>query len=351
MPTPGTKMSLKAQEKYLVAKKSAANEFLKTEVSPTAFRAMAFSVAPHHNIVGVGVGLKQIKGKSGRKAAIRFYVEKKVDKKSIPKDLLLPEKWDGLPTDVIEVGQFFALPVAVPATLKVQAATAGQKRIRPAKPGCSIGFQFPPPQDSYLMAGTFGALVKKGDQIFILSNNHVLADENRLKIGSEIFQPGLLDNGNAASDGIAKLSKFETLEVGANNAIDAALALLDGPKLASATFMPKVGKLKSGIPLEAAEGLKVMKVGRTTGYTEGVIFDISADVTVNYDLGKLRFDDQILIRGNQGKSFSAAGDSGSLIVAKTQKRPVALLFAGSASYTIANPILDVISRMAIELVI
>ena len=62
------------------------------------------------------------------------------------------------------------------------------------------------------MAGTLGALVTGDGVLYILSNNHVLANENSLPIGTNIFQPGLLDSGNPANDAIATLAKFVPLE-------------------------------------------------------------------------------------------------------------------------------------------
>lgn len=90
--------------------------------------------------------------------------------------------------------------------------------------------------------------------------------------------------------------------------------------------------------------MRVEKVGRTTGYTTGTVFDVSADVNVEYNLGMLTFQDQILVRGNGGR-FSDHGDSGSVIVDRTTKRATGLLFAGSASHTIANPLVDVLAQL------
>src|SRR5712664_2916098 len=94
-------------------------------------------------------------------------------------------------------------------------------RTRPAHPGCSIGFRIP--GDQFVMAGTFGAVVRTSSQVYILSNNHVLADENRQPIHSPIFQPGLLDNGVIGTDQIAELSRFRKLWANKYNQIDAAL--------------------------------------------------------------------------------------------------------------------------------
>jgi hypothetical protein len=95
--------------------------------------------------------------------------------------------------------------------------------------------------------------------------------------------------------------------------------------------------------------MKVEKTGRTTGFTTGTIHDVSANVKVNYDLGLLTFSDQIIIFGGTS-SFSDAGDSGSLIVEQTGKRPVGLLFGGSTAYTIANHIEDVLNELKVSIV-
>jgi hypothetical protein len=52
------------------------------------------------------------------------------------------------------------------------------------------------------------------------------------------------------------------------------------------------------------------------------------------------FNGQIVIGGG---AFSAAGDSGSLVVDTNTARPVALLYGGSPTDTVANPIQDVVA--------
>ena len=64
----------------------------------------------------------------------------------------------------------------------------------------------------------------------------------------------------------------------------------------------------------------------------------------------LTFDDQVLIRGEAG-AFSDAGDSGSLIVDRATGRATGLLFAGSARFTIANHIADVLAAFGVALVV
>lgn len=321
------------------AKKSAAADFLSKETAEP-FAAFAARPNPSHNVVGIGLGLKFKNGKPTSRHSIRFYVERKLPGRAIPREFMLPARIGKVPTDVIETGAFRALGPA----------DSEQRRNRPAQPGCSVGFQFTGAKAGYVMAGTFGAVVQSNGNFYVLSNNHVLANENQLPTGSPIFQPGLLDKNSPQNDQIAKLTKFVPITAGGPNQVDCAIAEVLDRKLVSPVIMPKVGKLSSGQPVSAAEGMNVHKTGRTTGYTQGVIRDISADVKITYDVGVVTFTDQVLIEGSRG-SFSGPGDSGSLIVDRKSKQPVALLFAGSSSHTIANHIDDVLQAIGVTIVV
>ena len=65
-----------------------------------------------------------------------------------------------------------------------------RQRRRPLCIGCSVGH-------FNVTAGTLGAFVRPrgGGPLAILSNNHVLANENRGKKGDDILQPGAIDDG------------------------------------------------------------------------------------------------------------------------------------------------------------
>jgi hypothetical protein len=334
-------MATTITSKHLAAKAAAVSRFLGSgkELSFGGLTALAASTRPKHNVVGVGIGPKVKRGKASTQRCIRFYVERKVPESAMPKAFVIPKKIKGVPTDVVETGRFYAL------------APIARTRLRPAKGGCSVGFKFTGAKAGFVMAGTFGTLVAdKAGKRYILSNNHVLADENTLPLGSPIFQPGLLDNGNPAKDKIAKLSKFVKLKPSPTmNKVDAAIAALLKPTLAVRTILPKVGNLATPTPVPAAVGMRVHKHGRTTGYTRGRVTDVAADVNVTYDLGVVRFSDQMIIVGDGGTSFSDSGDSGSLIVDRSTKRATGLLFAGSDSHTIANHITDVLTALKIVL--
>jgi hypothetical protein len=323
----------------LAAKQSAAKRFLKPSPPRPIPAAFAVSVRPEHNVVGVGVGYKLKNGVRTDQHAVRLYVERKLPVNTVPMPFMLPSAINGIETEVIETGRFRALPGEIPVA---------QQRLRPARPGCSVGFQFNGDQAGFVMAGTLGAIVVMNGTAYLLSNNHVLANENKLVIGSPIFQPGLLDQGDPDHDQIAKLTKFIEINTDVPNLVDCAIAEILDSNAVQATVLPEVGPLQSADPLDAAEGLQVHKTGRTTGYTRGTIFDVSADVNVTYDIGTLTFENQVLIQGDEGQ-FSDAGDSGSLIVDRATQRAVGLLFAGSSAYTIANPITQVLNQLQVAL--
>lgn len=327
------------QEELQKAKEQAVAQFL----HPDNFRAavsFAARSSPRLNVVGVGIGPKIIKGKVTSQTCVRFYVGQKHADSLVPKANLLPARIGKVPTDIIETGWFRAFAKSI----------GPRGYMRPAHPGASVGFEYTGADAGTVMAGTFGALVEADGKRYILSNNHVLANENALPLGSTIFQPGLLDRNTPAKNKIGKLARFIKLKTAGSNQVDCAIAELSAAAAADAIVLHKVGKLSSGVPLKANENMKVEKTGRTTGYTTGVIRDVQATVKVTYDSGTLTFADQIVIVNAGGSSFSDAGDSGSLIVERTTKQPVGLLFGGTKSHTLANHIEDVLSALNVAIV-
>ena len=306
--------------------------------------ARARTAAPRRdsNIVGVGVAEKIVDGKPTGVLAVKFFVKTKYPRSSVRS--VLPKTIDGVPTDVEQAGTFRAFartrrPAAPGAPLPNPRA-----RARPALPGSSIGFRIA--GDQFVMSGTFGALVKTSSQVYILSNNHVLTDENRLPIGSPIFQPGLLDRGRVESDQIAELTRFVKLKGNRFNRIDAAIARPLNKHL--------VGRdvLHIGAPngtAAAAIDMMVHKFGRTTSYTVGRVVSVDTDVTVEYETGDFTFQNQIIIQGANAQIFSDQGDSGSIVLQRGTNATVGLLFGGGPGHTIANHIGDVLRSLRVRL--
>ena len=225
---------------------------------------------------------------------------------------------------------------------------------RPLLVGSSTGFL----ASGFIMAGTLGCFVRSGSStaLYILSNNHVLADENRYPKGGAIVQPGTLDGGSPTADRVAKLTRFVRLDTGQPNLVDCAIAQLNSGIQADVHKLKGIGTLAGQRSADLQIGDIVHKVGRTTGVRHGRVTAFELDgVSVQYDIGVLTFDNQIEIEGAGNKSFSDAGDSGSLIV-DDQMQAAALLFAGGdhggtngKGLTYANPIAAVLAALKVKL--
>jgi len=279
------------------------------------------------NVVGVGVGYKETKGKDTSTICIHVYVDKKLPKKELTSNSIVPSELDNVKTDVREVGYIEAL--------------AFKSRIRPTKPGYSIGHY-------KISAGTFGCLVKDACspcRTYILGNNHVLANSNASSTGDPILQPGKYDGGSYPADLVARLSRFVPIlfnQPKRYNLVDAALAIpMDLRKVTAS-----VAGL--GIPrgtVEATLGMDVIKSGRTTGTTVGKVIGVDATIAVNYGVGIGYFRSQTLTT-----DMSEGGDSGSLLMSRKDRKATGLLFAGSSKVTIHNNITNVLMALGVEII-
>jgi hypothetical protein len=227
-----------------------------------------------------------------------------------------------------------------------------RRRTRPLKPGLSIGH-------FRVTAGTLGAFVRdrKTGAPLILSNNHVLANENRARRGDAILQPGAFDGGTRPADRVGELTRSARLRKDVPNLVDAAVASLDDGVVFRPRTLTGLGRL-AGLGEEFLdEGTAVSKVGRTTGPTAGRVRTFELDyLVVRFDLGFLRFDGQVEIEGEGADPFSLGGDSGALVV-DADRRAVALLFAGSdqggsngQGLTYATPIRAVLDALKVDLI-
>ena len=147
---------------------------------------------------------------------------------------------------------------------------------------------------------------------------------------------------------LAGLTEFEPLRFGSVvNHIDAAIAALDDPDSAIPKIMG-IGR-HANPPVAAFLNQQVAKHGRTTGLSFGTVADVSFDGNVRYNGKVAYFEDQIAIIGQSG-TFSAAGDSGSLVLDNPGSHAVGLLFAGDGSYALASRIQSVPSRFGATIV-
>jgi hypothetical protein len=334
------------------------------------------------NVVGVGVGFKEVDGVLTDEVAVTVNVVQKVPTAQLTPDDLVPRQIDGVKTDVVETGRFLAgqsLPPegaappgdmdasTPPVILQVESTRGRWRPIIP--PGVSMGHYA-------ITAGTFGCLVRRGSQIFVLSNNHVLANVNSGQPGDAVLQPGRYDGGTE-NDRVAVLAEYVPIDFGGEdpscgvatgvekalnwvaqtlgsshrlmayqttpgqNLVDAALARPLDP----AQFTPAIFKI--GTPLGARPatlGTGVQKTGRTTDYTRGQIVQIDVTSSVDYGGRVATFTGQLM-----AGAISAGGDSGSAVL-DDERYVIGLLFAGSANSTLINPIETVLRLLNVEIV-
>ena len=308
------------------------------------------------NVIGCGVGYKVTRGERTDELCVVVSVAQKVPQASLAPEHVVPQALEGVTTDVQETGV-------------IRALQDHKARWRPAPGGVSCGHVD-------ITAGTLGCLVTREGQLFILSNNHVLADSNQGQPGDPILQPGPYDGGTL-DDQIATLEDFVPIDFGtgvpvcpiATGLADVfnGLAQLVGSSHRMRAFQQTAGAnlvdaaiarplsddlvekriLEIGVPQGVGEGtlgLPVRKSGRTTALTSGEITQVDATVRVQYSMGNVAtFTDQ-LVAG----PMSSGGDSGSAVLDENDL-VVGLLFAGSDQTTIFSRIQNVLDALNVEI--
>lgn len=348
----------------------------------------------HPDVVRAAKGYRMRNGQRTNEVCIVVGVRKKKPSAQLSGARIIARRIDDWETDVQEVGILEAPPpirAAGPLSL-----TAPK---RPCPPGYSIGHP-------KITAGTLGYYVMRGsgNEHYILSNNHVMANSNDASIGDYIYQPGPYDGGELVNR-MAQLTEFVEINFGGGkkpkkekvakyfwkawqvpmyawasvahgaawmlgcpyrinmrvgrrqisqsdpNLIDGAVSkMLKEEDVLLDIAGPELGELKGIRDVQLGEN--VFKTGRTTEYTPGTVDAVDSMASVSYGGSKVAtFADQFEVRGLDGKEFSAGGDSGSVIVSEDDYL-VGLLFAGSSgsdAVTICNRISNVVSLLGIRI--
>jgi hypothetical protein len=177
--------------------------------------------------------------------------------------------------------------------------------------------------------GTLGCFLQdRAGKRYLISNCHVLSPHNRGETGDHIFLEG---TGPERGDRhIARLTKFIPLRYdGGGNKVDVAVAELEADVEPDYSALTAAG-IKLGDPVDPQQGDEVLKVGRTSGLTRGVITQpkTSMDMTLGGS-ERLVYEECCEVVGITGSEFSLAGDSGAVIIRARDGRVVAHLF-GSA---------------------
>ena len=286
---------------------------------------------------------------------MQVFVRRKVAPHQLAADVMVPAELamaDGpVTTDVVE--------------LHLPEAQQDTTRYRPVPGGCSIG------PEATVSAGTLGGFAcdDTDSTIVQLSNNHVISGLDAMPALRRIVQPGRLDGGVLPGDVIGALKRHVVVNTvpnvaGANPAVSVVDAAIGTGTVARTDEIRQLG-VPAIYELQApALGMNVQKRGRTTRLTtNGTVTSINVTTLITYRnqtrLGRVQ--NAFIITSTNGANFSAAGDSGSLILNQVRGElngtfpVVGLLFAGGADnagtpITIANDINAVFGALDIETV-
>ncbi|WP_342238980.1 DNA/RNA non-specific endonuclease [Inquilinus sp. OTU3971] len=237
-----------------------------------AAREAADLYLDHPNVTSVGIGRKIEGGKPTGELCIQFTVGRKVAPQALvdegipplPKSITV----DGvtIPTDVVE-RRYKPSWQLVPQVIK------DQRKLRhdPLLPGISVSH----PAGT---AGTLGCIVydRHEGRPHILSNWHVLHGEQG-RLGDTIVQPGPFDDNRVESNGCGVLVRSHLGLAG-----DCAIARIEGRGIDPKILDLGVRVARLGRP---ELGDRVVKSGRTTGVTWGIVTRIETTVKLSYGDG------------------------------------------------------------------
>jgi hypothetical protein len=258
-----------------------------------------------------------------------------------------------------EIGR---VPVQVELTEKFVAfATHTAKQTAPIQLGTSGGWS-KDLANGYCCGGTLGSLVKVGSTQYIMSNYHVFESDTFpggngivAQTGDPIIQPGLIDVNCSSANAqiVGTLRKVGSLP-GSN--VDVSVAQVVSGMVRTDGAILEIGTISS-TTIGPSLNMGVKKSGRTTGLSTSKISGLNATVSITYEnecaggtAFTKTFTGQIVI-ANHGKRFLNSGDSGSLMVENIPTKPhaVGLLYAGSSTSAIANPIGQVLTFLGSKL--
>ena len=212
-----------------------------------------------------------------------------------------------------------------------------------------------------MIVGTLGRFVfLNTGELALLSNNHVVAGENRGVRGQDrIAHPGA--GTLPAADQMATLTNYVDVNPSPDGATPADGTVVFNDVDAGAAILKRgvswhrryLASRSVPAPSGTATPLvhdRVFKVGRTTGLTRGIITSVSAVVgPIPYAPGPCWFRRSITVEGEHGTMFSDHGDSGSTVLKAGTGEVVGLLYAGNGVDTFVCPIDAVLAALSCRL--
>lgn len=270
------------------------------------------------NVVGYGPGIKRVAGKKTGEDALIFFVEKKTNDIS-DKDRI-PERVDGVKTDVFEVGKI------TPKLLTPCNTAVMNKTITPLRGSITIG------DSAALHMGTLGAIVKDRTtgKLLAITNSHVAGCplvcttvqaaqltaagfnfiDGPTAVGLEMYQ-SVLPNGNLFGEVVKDHSRSCTIA----NKLDTALISIKSSIGVTPGIMGLTKYAQSFVhPGTTPVGTSVLKAGRTSGVTHGEILSMSAVITAQHGPIAVPYENQIIVHSeNMTTPFLDSGDSGAML--------------------------------------
>jgi hypothetical protein len=280
------------------------------------------------NFVGVGIGHKEVKGKETKQRCICFYFEQKVPSKRVPSKFLVPP--------VIASAEGHAAYTDVQILGRIRPANLAQNTA--IQSGYSVG-------NINGETGTVSAIVKRDNELFILSASHVLARSGRADPGEHILYPGVSDYGIDPANWVASLTEAVPFTTSGNNTMDAAIAQIEPERLGD--IITSVGDASD--PLETGpinNGMTVVLTGTTSGRSTGQVKAVHFYCTMPYPgIGTVALSDQV-----HCDNFTQKGDSGALVLDATTGNAVGMLIGIANGGSIFSPIGPIMERLNITFI-
>jgi hypothetical protein len=213
-----------------------------------------------------------------------------------------------------------------------------QDAVSPVQPGVSCAPEIGP-------SGTIACFARRGGVPFLVSANHVIAQENNGLTGVDgVVQPLA---GAPGVRTIAVLHDFEPLRTVGGNAMDGAIARLTINDIDPRLFGGR--RVTAVRPTALAKNDRVLKFGQMTGEREGVVLSTISNIALEMRFGTYTFDLHIEVGSPADHPFSVGGDSGALVYDE-QERAVGILIGGNQSTrSYVTPIDRVLGRFELTL--
>ena len=294
-------------------------------------------------VLWVGYGLKEVGGRLTESLALRVYVAEKRPAADIPEAEMIPDAFEGIPTDVVRIAQ--SNPEGAEDRARhsplLSGITITNRKVDPAHVarGMAVG-----------SIGFFSTIAGQDgkENVFIVSNSHVLAGNGGAK-GDTLYQPAVIDSGldpqilgeigTIEDPGGLEHHSFQDAGDAAalDYYVDCGLAKLKisisswcdcncGESYRHGLFDFTEGVRIAGTA-RASVGSSVFKSGRATGRTAGTVVDCHGAVEVG--------DPAVLVTNvicvnpvAPEQFFSGTGDSGGPLV-DAQNRLVGIHFGSN----------------------